>query len=80
MNLADIRITPFDPLAANDVEWRAFNELKNVVEAERMPGDPPESVEDHARRLRALPPSMDSLYWVAWDGSGDRALGLGSRV
>ena len=71
---------PFDPLTATDAEWRAFNELKNVVEAERMPSDPPESVEDHARRLRAIPPSMDPLFWAAWNQSGDRALGLGSTT
>ena len=80
MNLHDLRIAPFDPFTAADAGWASFNELKNVIEAEHMPGDAPESVEDHSRRLRAVPPSMDSLYWVASDPSGDRALGLGNTT
>lgn len=78
MSADDIRITTFDPFNATDAEWTGLNELKNIIEAEHMPGDPPESVEDHVRRVRAVPPSMDSRLWIAWDEPGDRVLGQGS--
>ena len=78
MSADDIRITKFDPFNATDAEWTGLNELKNIIEAESMPEDPPESVEDHVRRVRAVPPSMDSLFWIAWDGSSDRILGMGN--
>jgi GNAT superfamily N-acetyltransferase len=78
MSADDIRITIFDPFNATDAEWNGLNELKNIIEAESMPEDPPESVEDHVRRVRAVPPSMDSLFWIAWDGSSDRVLGMGN--
>jgi len=71
-----VQIRPFDLYTATEAEWAALNALKNRIDAELDPDEPPESVEDHARRLRSLPPSKNLLVWVAWDLDGGSALGM----
>jgi GNAT superfamily N-acetyltransferase len=72
----NFQIRPFDLYTATQAEWAALNVLKNRIDAELDPDEPPESVEDHARRLRSLPPSKNLLLWVAWAPDDNGALGM----
>jgi len=67
-----IQIKPFDFRNASDAEYRAYNQLSNVIRAERLPDDPPIPLEETIQRLQNAPPESIVMifFWVAWDEEG----------
>jgi mycothiol synthase len=70
----EIEIEPFDAEEATEVEWAAVNEFRNVMQRERFPDDPPESVARTRSLFLPLPTHLEIRRWAAWhtDGHGEK--------
>lgn len=75
MTESPITIRPFDPSTATEGESAALNALNNALLAERLPEDPPATVEEAMRDYRAPTPREKVHYWVAWDAERGAAVG-----
>ncbi len=63
-----MQIEPFTALAASPREYAAYNALMNSIRAERLPDDPPLTVDGETRLLQSRPAFVDARHWGAWDG------------
>jgi GNAT superfamily N-acetyltransferase len=61
-----LEISPFIAEEAVDEDWLALNRFRNLMLSERLPDDPPESVERTRTLLLAKPDFVDATRWVAW--------------
>src|SRR5689334_12380986 len=68
MTILAVEIRRFDPTPANDAEWTALNKLNNILQAEALPDDPPETLETTISHARDIPAYVDSRRWHAWQG------------
>src|SRR5206468_3870746 len=62
-----VTLLPFQPASATEREFAALNDLNNALLAERLPEDPPATLEEAVRDYRAPTPREERHYWVAWD-------------
>lgn len=72
MSPPPISIRPFDFKAASPEEYAAYNRFANLMQAERLPDDPPTPVEELIARMQNLPPVVTVHTWVAWDAESDQ--------
>jgi mycothiol synthase len=65
----NIQIKPFDFRNASEAEYKAYNKLRNQIQAERLPDDPPVPLEETIQRMQHAPPEslVKILFWIAWD-------------
>ncbi len=80
MTTTEVAIRLFDPQAATDAEWTAFNMFKNAALAERMPDDPPRTVEQRQVDLRNIPPVFQVRHWLAWDAGHRTVIGVAALI
>jgi GNAT superfamily N-acetyltransferase len=80
MTTREVEISLFNPQTATDAEWGAFNTLKNAALAERMPDDPPRTVEQRQVDLRNIPPMFNVRHWLAWDAGHRTMIGVAALV
>jgi mycothiol synthase len=80
MTTTEVAIRLFDPQAATDAEWTAFNSFKNAALAERMPDDPPRTVEQRQVDLRNIPPVFHVRHWLAWDAGHRTVIGVAALI
>jgi GNAT superfamily N-acetyltransferase len=62
----DIEIKPFVAEEAKEEEWRALNTFRNLMIAERLPDDPPETVQRTKSLMLAKPDYVETHRWAAW--------------
>jgi mycothiol synthase len=80
MTTTEVEISLFDPQAASDAEWIAFNTFKNTALAERLPTDPPRTVEQRQVDLRNIPPVFQVQHWLAWDPDHTTVIGVAALI
>lgn len=73
--LAGPCIRPFQPATATEGEFAALNALNNALLAERLPEDPPSTLEETVRDYRAPTPRETRHHWVGWDPASGAAVG-----
>jgi GNAT superfamily N-acetyltransferase len=59
-------IKAFDPQGASLSDLEAYNDFLNRIKAEEWPEDPPTTLEETIRELRATPPFVVRRRWVIW--------------
>jgi GNAT superfamily N-acetyltransferase len=80
MTTTEVEISLFDPHAATDAAWIAFNTFKNAALAELLPDDPPRTVEQRQVDLRNIPPVFHVRHWLAWDADHRALLGVAALI
>jgi GNAT superfamily N-acetyltransferase len=61
-----IEARPFDRWHASEHEMQALHTFTNIIRSEQWPDDPPLSLEEVARNLRAIPPFVEMHLWAVW--------------
>src|SRR5687768_7028855 len=69
----EAEIEPFIAEEAGDDVFEALNRFRNLVSGERLPDDPPETVERTRALFLTKPDFVDPYRWAAWDRSEERA-------
>ncbi len=67
--MTTLEIQAFDPKTASPSDFEAYNAFTNRIQAEMWPEDPPTTLEETIRELRATPPFVVAQRWVVWRGS-----------
>lgn len=80
MMAPDAPVQALDPATATDAEWAALTTFQNTMQAERLPDEPPRSVEHTIAARRNVPPFVDYRTWVIWDEAGTAIQALASAV
>lgn len=62
-----LKIKLFDYRNAADFEYKAYNDCRNQIRAERLPDDPPIPLEEAIQGFKNFPDYIDLSLWVAWD-------------
>ncbi len=62
-----MRIEQIDIRQATDAQIAALNALMNENRLERLPDDPPVTLDEDTRRYRNIPPVITVAQWLAWD-------------
>lgn len=57
-------IQPVDIQNASQEDYAAFNTFANQMQAERLPDDPPRSLEETIQQAQNIPPIVDLRVWV----------------
>lgn len=70
-------IKPFDVKNASPAEYRAANELQNILRAETLPDDPPIPLEEQTRSFQNIPAFVGIHAWAVWDTDASRAIARG---
>jgi RimJ/RimL family protein N-acetyltransferase len=63
-----------------DEHCRALNVLRNIIHAERAPGEPPFSLEQTVAEYRDLPAFREDYRWLLWDEDHCELIGTGIAV
>ena len=63
-----IRIAPFDPHAASDELWAAFNETRRAIAHEFWPDEPILDDAETRREVQTNNPLIEFRRWVAMEG------------
>ena len=64
MEANEVEIRVFDPATASEREWEAVLPLRRRLRAERLPDDPPVTLEALMGELRNQPPFIDLRIWL----------------
>ncbi len=75
-----VSIHPFDPQSATEAEWIALNALQNAIRAERLPDDPPLTVDQTRQEAQAIPDYIEVPMWAVWESWPDRMAAMGYGV
>jgi GNAT superfamily N-acetyltransferase len=70
MIATDVQVQVFDPETATAAEWEALTTFQNSIRAERLPDEPPRSVEHTIAARRNVPPFIDYRTWAIWNEGG----------
>ena len=70
-------IKPFDVKNASPAEYRAANELQNILRAETLPDDQPIPLEEQTRSFQNIPAFVGIHAWAVWDTDASRAIARG---
>lgn len=63
-------ITPIDLRAASDEVYAALTAFDNQLRAERLPDDPPKSLEEMIVEWQNIPPFVELAAWCVWSPDG----------
>ena len=72
------QIRPFNLQGALPAEYAALNRYTNRIRLERLPDDPPISVEETTQNLQSIPSFVELKLWAAWSAGGDEILAQGN--
>ncbi|MDX2007741.1 MAG: GNAT family N-acetyltransferase [Meiothermus sp.] len=61
---AEFQIRSVDIKNASQSDYTAFNEFANRMRAERLPNDPPRSLEETIQQAQNIPPVVELRVWV----------------
>lgn len=70
-----VRFAPIDLRDLSGAEAQAFTDLIAIQRQERLPDDPPFSLEENLARWRSIPSFVDVLETVAWHPTEKRLIG-----
>ncbi|MBI5876164.1 MAG: GNAT family N-acetyltransferase [Chloroflexi bacterium] len=70
-------ITRADPRNMTDAEYAAVHELDTLLDAERLPGDPPVPYAEMVQGMRNIPAFVDVTAWGVRDSNSGRLVGTG---
>ncbi|MBI5030728.1 MAG: GNAT family N-acetyltransferase [Chloroflexi bacterium] len=73
-------IRAIDIKHATTEEYRAANVFNNRMQAERLPDDPPISLDEQIREYQNIPSFVDVNAWVVWNTTDSSAVGVGVVV
>lgn len=73
-------IEPFDTKGASQAEYAALNRHINHIRRERLPDDPPITLEERIQELQNIPPFADLKIWCAWDGGHSEIIAQSNLV
>ncbi len=76
----NLEIKPIDVKHASAEEYRAANVFNNVMQSERLPDDPPISLDEQIRDYQNIPSFVDVNAWVVWNSTDSTAVGVGVIV
>jgi len=76
--MAAFQILPFNISNAAAGEYAALTRYNNCLQLERLPDDPPASLEESIAYLQNLPPLLDMKIWAAWNADQSEIIGQGS--
>jgi mycothiol synthase len=62
-----LTIEPFDYLHASPADYAAVNAHLNRMRRERLPDDPPITLDETIQELKNIPSYVDVKIWCAWD-------------
>lgn len=62
-----IRIAAFPYRDATIEAYKALNDCRNRMRAERLPDDPPVPLEEQIQAFQTVPPHVEYSVWAAWD-------------
>lgn len=65
---------------ANETDFSALHQFSNKMRAERLPNDPPRSLQVLKANLLALPPFVNLRMWLVWNAAETAVLGQGVFV
>lgn len=69
------KFQPFDPMAAGDEEFAALQKFSNATQAERLPDDPPASLESIKANWQTAPDFYKRHVWLVWDNEQTAVIG-----
>jgi mycothiol synthase len=73
-----LQIRSVDIKTASQADYAAFTAFANQMRAERLPNDPPRSLEETIQQAQNIPPIVDVLIWVIDSPNNDGFAATGS--
>ncbi len=68
---------PFNLQEASRLEYELLNTFENRMHAERLPDDPPISLDEFIQRVQTIPPIIEVTKWVVWNADRTAIVGAG---
>ncbi len=70
-------IRPFQIRSASQGDYACLNEVKNALQHEVLPEDPPMAYGEAVQRWQAMPTYVDEATWAAWESETGRISAFG---
>ncbi len=74
----ELKVRPVNIQNASHEDYVALNYFTNLIRAERIPDDPPRSLEETIQQARNIPPVVNLQMWVMEHPEGARFVAVGS--